>query len=284
MQTGLELAEWAFILLGIALNWFFWNRGFYTLPKEEHLRTPFLKFKDVLALFFIYITALFFMPPFLALLPAFKRLPYLESTAWIQAVTMGGALLLLYSYALSIDSLCIKTICRGGAPKRRHPLLSDIACGALVWFLSFPIMSLLGAFFEKLINTLFQYQSAEQVAVRYLKMALSNPFLLAVALLTILLISPIVEEFLFRGVLQTYLKQHLGRRSALLLASFLFALCHLAPTQGLGNIPLIFSLFVFALFLGFLYEKRQSLFASIALHMTFNAVSAFRVLFFQEGA
>src|SRR3989304_2390656 len=67
------------------------------------------------------------------------------------------------------------------------------------------------------------------------------------------------------------------------LAGLCFALFHLAPSQGLGNISLIVSLFAFSCYLGFIYEKRGSLFASIGLHMTFNAVSTFRILFFPES-
>ena len=32
----------------------------------------------------------------------------------------------------------------------------------------------------------------------------------------------------------------------------------------------------------FIYERQASLFASFALHMTFNAVSTFRILFFPD--
>ncbi|MBI3211827.1 MAG: CPBP family intramembrane metalloprotease [Simkania negevensis] len=53
-------------------------------------------------------------------------------------------------------------------------------------------------------------------------------------------------------------------------------LFHLSSSQGVGNI----SLFIFALYLGFLYEKQCSLFASIALHMTFNSISVIRILFY----
>jgi membrane protease YdiL (CAAX protease family) len=71
-------------------------------------------------------------------------------------------------------------------------------------------------------------------------------------------------------------------RNAILLSALCFALFHFAPSQGIGNISLVGSLFLFALFLGFIYERQASLFASVGLHMTFNTVSTFRILFYPE--
>ncbi len=118
----------------------------------------------------------------------------------------------------------------------------------------------------------------EQVAVHLLKESLQKPFLLIATLSSVLLSGPIIEEFLFRGVLQNWLKQHLKRGSAIILSSFFFALIHMAPSQGLGNIPLFFSLFIFGGFLGFVYERQGSLTASIILHATFNALSTVQII------
>ena len=98
---------------------------------------------------------------------------------------------------------------------------------------------------------------------------------------TIVIAAPCIEEFLFRGCLQSFLKQYMSTKGAILFSSLCFSLFHFSLSQGLGNISLCASLFVFALFLGFIYET-GSLFASVGLHMTFNIVSAGRVLFFPE--
>jgi membrane protease YdiL (CAAX protease family) len=71
-------------------------------------------------------------------------------------------------------------------------------------------------------------------------------------------------------------------KKAIIFSALCFSLFHLAPSQGIGNISLVASLFLFALFLGFIYERQASLFASIGLHMTFNAVSTVRILFFPD--
>jgi uncharacterized protein len=155
--------------------------------------------------------------------------------------------------------------------------------GVLTWIISFPLVIAVGQFADLLLYLFFKYENYEQVAVRYLKTTLGSPPMLAIALFTILIAAPIIEEFLFRGCLQNFFKRYMLTKNAILLSALCFSLFHFAPSQGIGNISLVVSLFLFALFLGFIYERQASLFASIGLHMTFNAVSTFRILFFSEG-
>ena len=272
-----------FALFGIIVNWIAWKKGFYSLPPEKRSLLLFLRFKHVFALFFIYITASFFIPPFLSLLPELKILPRIQALGWIQAITMGVAILLLYVYSQSLEPKTIKMIWKDSSSKKSKSVLNDFITGALCWFLTFPLITVLGYLLDILIRSLFQLQEYEQVAVRFLKMALGNPLLLVVAIFTIVIIAPFVEEYLFRGILQSWLRKHLGRKGDIALSSLIFALFHLAPSQKAGNISLVLSLFTFACFLGFLYEKRRSLFASIGLHMSFNILSALRVLMIKEG-
>ena len=216
------------------------------------------------------------------ILPQFKRLPSFQALGWIQAITLTLAILLIYLYAQTLHSTGMKKIWKEGG-KESPPLINDLVIGALCWFLTFPLITVLGQLIDTLIQTLFELKTYEQVAVRYLKLALGHPLLLITTLITILIIAPFLEEFLFRGVLQSYLRKRLGHKTAILLSSLIFAFFHFAPSQKGGNISLIISLFVFACFLGFLYEKKRSLLAPIGLHMTFNLMSALRVFFITEG-
>ena len=63
-----------------------------------------------------------------------------------------------------------------------------------------------------------------------------------------------------------------------MIASLIFAAFHFSTSQGLNNIELLVSLFVLSCFLGFLYERQESLLASMALHATFNAISILAIL------
>ena len=128
------------------------------------------------------------------------------------------------------------------------------------------------------IFSLFFPAPEEQIAVKYLRTVAQFPLLFTVASLLIVFIVPIAEELLFRGFLQTWLKQKVGWGKAILITSIIFSLFHFSTQQGAHNLSLLSSLFILSCFLGFLYERQQSLFASIALHMVFNGVSILLLL------
>ncbi len=86
-------------------------------------------------------------------------------------------------------------------------------------------------------------------------------------------LAPVAEEFIFRGMLYPFFKQ-LGRpRLALLGVSFLFAAIHL-------NAPTFVPLFVLALVFTWLYEKTDCLLAPIAAHSLYNTANLV-ILFIQ---
>ena len=77
------------------------------------------------------------------------------------------------------------------------------------------------------------------------------------------MIAPVVEEMMFRGILYPTIKQNGSPRAAWWMTSLLFAAMHL-------NAPTFVPLAVFSLLLIFLYEKTGSLWASITAHSLFN--------------
>jgi membrane protease YdiL (CAAX protease family) len=160
----------------------------------------------------------------------------------------------------------------------------DFSLGMMSWLLSFPLVSALGEFSDWFLTHFFGPQTYQQTAVRFLKNAAQTKSSIVLAFVAILFLAPLVEELLFRGILQNYLKSKLGVKAAILLSAFTFSLFHFSPAQGLGNVTLLLSLLVLGLYLGFLYERQHSLFASIGLHMTFNTISTFRILFSLDSA
>lgn len=87
-------------------------------------------------------------------------------------------------------------------------------------------------------------------------------------------LAPVAEEFIFRGVLFPYIKQLGWPKLAWIGVSLLFAAIHV-------NLPTFVPLFVFALALTWLYEKTDCLLASITAHSLFNATNLL-VLFLQN--
>ena len=90
-------------------------------------------------------------------------------------------------------------------------------------------------------------------------------------------LAPIAEEFVFRGLLFSAAKKMGWPRLGWIGVSLLFALIHF-------NGPTFLPLFVFALALTWLYEKTEGLLAPIAAHCAFNAVNVVLLLLADEFA
>lgn len=280
-----------FAILALALNLLAKSKGFFMLPPSSSTTSPkqSLLFKQVVGCFGIYMGYSMIFAPALSYLCRLFFAKYFPEAAppftllsWVQFSTIALTLITLFFYAKSENRLLMKKIWKDySIPNPTSPIV-DWIVGALTWILGFPVVAVIGQLCDILLYLFFGMQTYEQVAVRYLKMTLGSPPLLAIALFTILLAAPVIEEFLFRGMLQTWIKNKIGTKAAILITSLFFALFHLSASQGFGNISLALSLFCFACFLGFIYEKKASLFASIGLHMAFNAISTIRILFFPE--
>ncbi len=261
--------------------------GFFSLPLAISKRIP-VPFSFVLVLFAIYlITTVLIAPSCGWLLEAFyaklfSTTPPDSAFGILQIFFLALIFLLFYLYSKAQHPHLFQEIWKTRTLERSRGVLTDIGIGVLTWILVFPLITFVGQFFDLALYIFFQFEGYEQVAIRYLKTTVESPLLLTTAILTIVIAAPCIEEFLFRGCLQSCLKQHLSTRGAILFSSLCFALFHFSLSQGLGNISLCASLFVLALFLGFLYERQGSLFASVGLHMTFNLISTGRVLFFPD--
>jgi len=208
----------------------------------------------------------------------FPDLPQIAYAVWLNFLNSGSILIAL--------AILWKTL----PPFTRHGIIhcesvplnlaNDFKMGLYAWLISCPLVLFLTTFLEWLVLTLFNATFIpDQLAVYFVKMTFSDPFYFAITIITIVIITPLVEETLFRGFLQSFIRRHIGSKQAILVTSTCFALFHYSPEQGLGNIPIVGTLFVLALFLGYLYEKQGSLFASISLHALFNGISILNLYF-----
>ena len=90
-------------------------------------------------------------------------------------------------------------------------------------------------------------------------------------------VAPLLEEVVFRGLMQTALLRTLGehrRWVVILLASIVFAATHVSAAiwQSLA------ALLVLSVALGYVYERTGSLWPSIVAHAGFNALNITLVL------
>lgn len=109
----------------------------------------------------------------------------------------------------------------------------------------------------------------------------SSPAIRMGLIASAVIVAPIFEEFFFRGLIQTAMKNsglRPGRRSGrwpvIVAASTVFAVVHM----GYVPPPALPGLFVLGMGLGYVYERTGALWASMLLHMVFNAANIAVVL------
>ena len=165
----------------------------------------------------------------------------------------------------------------------QHSYKEDLHFVIFSWVIAFPLVIFINQILDWTLSNVFHVPlMPEQIAVYFLKMTFGHPLYLSMAILTIVFFAPIVEELLFRGFLQSFIRKQLGSKQAIFITSLLFAFFHYSKEQGLANLTIIVSLFTLSLFIGFSYEKRKCLFTPIVLHALFNAVNVCNLYFLGE--
>lgn len=80
----------------------------------------------------------------------------------------------------------------------------------------------------------------------------------------VVVVAPIVEEFIFRGMFFRLLRSHRSFSAAALISALVFAVTHFIPS-------LVLFLFVLGLVLAWVVERYESLYPAMALHSINNA-------------
>lgn len=265
------------IILTLIVNAAAFFSGFYRIP--AHKDSYPVRLHHLIISFGIYFFCSLFLIPFLLktrLLSSPSTPPTIVTVCFFQFIGLGLTLLFLLLYIRPKQDIWQRFyIDRLG--------FSNFFKGGLTWLISFPLAAIVNEISDFFVTYFFGPLIYEQDAVKFVKLAVNSPLAIFFALGSVIIFAPLVEEFLFRGCLQTYLRRFLGARSAIFCSGLIFAFFHISKDQGLGNIPLISSLLVLGMFLGFLYEKTSSLFASIGLHMTFNTISALSLILYPDA-
>jgi membrane protease YdiL (CAAX protease family) len=145
-----------------------------------------------------------------------------------------------------------------------------LATGVLIIML--PIILELEQFSAQFLQKI-GWPLADQHAVELILNA-KSPWLRGYLAFFAIVLAPVAEEFIFRGVLFPFVKQLGYPKFAWFGVSFLFALIHV-------NTPTLVPLFVLALVLTWLYQKTDCLLAPIAAHSLFNTANLI-ILFTQQ--
>ena len=146
----------------------------------------------------------------------------------------------------------------------RNALFRAIMLGVITIIVFLPLGSVLQHFSVSLLEYL-GIKAAAQQAVQVLHGIGQGAGLVAFALVTVV-IAPLGEELLFRGVLYPSVKYAGFPKLALWGSSILFAAIHL-------NLATFLPLLLLALLLVWLYEQTDNLIAPLAAHALFNAIN-----------
>lgn len=151
-------------------------------------------------------------------------------------------------------------------------LLANIILGLKRYLIILPIIVFAG-FVTNLISSYYWQTPEMQDVVRWV-LEEKSFFILISLIFFGTVIAPMIEEILFRGFLQPALKNHLGGRYAIVVTASLFAAVHM-------DIFAFLQIFILGMLLGYLYEKTQTLAASIFVHILHNSLTLFFLLYFK---
>lgn len=155
-----------------------------------------------------------------------------------------------------------------GLPTRDR-LLPEFAAGALrgvvlVLLITFPIG--IG------LSLLFALITGREIAPPEQLPAVLDGTGVALALIYAVIVAPLAEELFFRGCLFRSLRDRHGFRPAAAWSSLTFGLVHYVPAPIAESLLLMTAMIFTGLGLAWIYERRGTIVAPIAAHVTFNAV------------
>ena len=178
----------------------------------------------------------------------------------ISTLSFHGATVVLLHQFLKLHGMTWKEFLGLATPQIKRALLFGVIMGILV----LPVVLLLNDWSGRFLNSLGT-KPVPQTTIKVLESTVGFGQRLCFGVAAIVL-APIAEEALFRGILYPYLKQRGRPVLAFFGTSLLFAAVH-------GNLGTFLPLTFLAFVLIFIYEKTDKLLAPILAHALFNGVN-----------
>lgn len=181
----------------------------------------------------------------------------------LSLVTTGAGLLTVGAFYLSVRDLSASYL------RLRWPSLRDVGWGIAATVALFAVLTVLTV----VVDQLGLSAAGHSVAQR----GQENPALLLPLIPLSVLITGPAEEFLYRGVVQTRLREAFDARLAVVLAALVFSLVHVPAyglTSGLDSslATTLGILLVLGVVLGAAYEYTDNLVVPALAHGIYNAV------------
>lgn len=159
---------------------------------------------------------------------------------------------------------------RWGTASRRHtlglvPSWSDLGWGPLIWFVAIVAQIIVGA-----LLVIFDVPSGSNI--EDVSEIGSDSTYIAVVLLSAVVMAPLVEEILFRGLVLRGLMSVMAAPWAVVMQAVAFGALHVDPALGTANIGLVLVLSIVGVVLGTGAYLLRRITPSIVAHAIFNAV------------
>lgn len=151
-------------------------------------------------------------------------------------------------------------------------LSDNIKQGIKRYLITLPFIILAG-FIINLISSYYGIAPEMQDVIRWL-LEEKSLFVIVSLVFFGIVIAPVMEEIIFRGFIQSALKNSFGKQYAILISALLFAAVHM-------DIFAFLQIFILGVLLGNLYEKTQTLAASIVVHILHNSLTMVFLLYFK---
>ena len=147
----------------------------------------------------------------------------------------------------------------------KHLYKKAVMSGALISIVPAIIVSLLSSWFPAT-------ESENLALIRDIFSAQSYGFLQYFLIFNIIVVSPIIEEVIFRGVLWSFLKRYVNEKSVFIATSLIFAAVHIDFLHVVGLLPASF-------LFGWFRYKTGDLKASLLCHMSNNLVACLLTIY-----
>lgn len=132
--------------------------------------------------------------------------------------------------------------------------------------------------FAPFLRLLFPEGPPEQ-AVADLVASSRGPAEVVMVVLAVVILAPVVEEMLYRGVLLSRLRRSMGPTPAVVVSASAFASVHLLDPNAVAAVP---GLFVVGLVLGWVTVRRGDLSLAVPIHAGVNLTAVVLLLYGQD--
>ncbi len=174
--------------------------------------------------------------------------------------------LLIYAVVTALIALIIRR--RGGSWADHYGMglqqLKKLALSPVLYLATIPFLILATKSWHVLLQKVFGLEIELQEVAQLLSQ--ESSWLKILYILMAVLVAPLFEEIVFRGMLFPYLVKRGGLAGGTVLVSLLFAMMHL-------HLPSFLPIFLISAVLCLAYWRTGSLWVGIGMHAIFNAVN-----------